>query len=426
MAARRVAVIGGGWAGISAAIEATLLGAGVTLLEMAPQLGGRARSVEIDGMTLDNGQHILIGAYVETLRMMRTVGVDIGTAFVQTPLRLVNAAGHGLKLPSGHPVVAFARGVLDQQSWPLRHRLSLLMTAGGWALRGFRCHQHETVARLVRSLPASVRDDLIDPLCIAALNTPSHSASGAVFLRVIKDALFSGRGSADLLLPRHRLGDLLPRPAERWLIRSGAQVRVGTRVARIDPADKGWNVDGETFDAVILASSSTEAARLTQAVEPVWAAKAAGLGYEPIVTVYAQSNGTQLPSPMLMLSSDERTRPAQFVFDHGQLGGPEGLLAFVISGAAPWTERGAEATRDAALQQGQQVLASHLKAPLRHLRSLTEKRATFRCVPGLHRPQSTVAPGLLAAGDYIAGPYPATLEGAVRCAVVAARNAVNG
>jgi len=107
--ARRVAVIGGGWAGISAAIEATSLGAKVTLFEMAPQLGGRARSVDVEGLALDNGQHILIGAYVETLRMMRTVGVDIEAAFLRTPLRLLDTAGHGLQLPGGPPVLAFAR-----------------------------------------------------------------------------------------------------------------------------------------------------------------------------------------------------------------------------------------------------------------------------------------------------------------------------
>ncbi|MBW8828697.1 MAG: FAD-dependent oxidoreductase [Burkholderiales bacterium] len=424
MTPRRVAVIGGGWAGISAAIEAILLGAQVSLFEMAPQLGGRARSVDIDGLPLDNGQHILIGAYVETLRMMHIVGVDVDTAFLRTPLKLVDATGQGLQLPSGHPVLAFAQGVLRQRSWPLAHRMALLATACGWALGGFRCDEASTVAELVRGLPSTVRDELIDPLCVAALNTPAHSASGKVFLRVIRDALFSGRGSADLLLPRQRLSELLPRPAKRWLIQQGAQVRGGVRVERIDAAGVSWNVDGETFDAVILASSAAEAARLTGSIKPAWAAKAAALGYEPIVTVYAQSDGTRLPTPMLTLPSDEHSRPAQFVFDHGQLGGRDGLLAFVISGAAPWIAMGADATRDATLKQAQSVLSSHLKAPLRHLRSLTEKRATFRCVPGLDRPHSLIAPGLIAAGDYIAGPYPATLEGSIRCAVESARAAV--
>ena len=77
----RVAVIGGGWAGIAAAVELTASGAHVTLIEAGRVLGGRARSVNIDGRTLDNGQHILLGAYRETLALMRRVGADPDALF---------------------------------------------------------------------------------------------------------------------------------------------------------------------------------------------------------------------------------------------------------------------------------------------------------------------------------------------------------
>jgi squalene-associated FAD-dependent desaturase len=424
--ARRVAVIGGGWAGLAAAVEATSLGARVSLFEMAPQLGGRARSVESDTLTLDNGQHIMIGAYVETLRMMRTVGVDIDAAFLRTPLRLVDASGHGLVLPPGPAMIAFLRGVLGLHRWRLRDRLSLLAAASRWMLAGFRCDERLTVAELVKHLPSSVREDLIDPLCVAALNTPARSASAKVFLRVIHDALFSGSGSADLLLPRQRLGGLLPAPAAQWLGSAGATVEVGHRVSRIDADGVGWRVDDEAFDAVIIASSAAEASRLTQSVDAAWAAQTGALVYEPIVTVYAQCDGTRLREPMLALSSDEESRPAQFVFDHGQLGGRDGLLAFVISGASPWIERGAEATRNAVFNQAQNLLGSRLQSPLTEVRTLTEKRATFRCTPGLSRPRGVIAEGLFAAGDYIDGPYPATIEGAVRSGTAAARAAASG
>ncbi len=426
MTARRVAVIGGGWAGLAAAVEATSLGACVSLFEMAPQLGGRARSVASDDLTLDNGQHIMIGAYVETLRMMRIVGVDIDAAFLRTPLRLVDASGHGLVLPSGPPMIAFVRGVLGLRSWRLKDRLSLLTAASRWMLNGFHCDEALTVGDLVQRLPSSVRNELIDPLCVAALNTPAHSASAAVFLRVVRDALFSGRGSADLLLPRQRLGELLPAPAGRWLQSAGASVSLGRRVARIDADRAVWRVDGEAFDAAIIASSAAEASRLTAPIDAAWSAKTGALGYEPIVTVYAQSDGTRLPEPMLALPSDELSQPAQFVFDHGQLGGRDGLLAFVISGAAPWLDRGATATCDAVLSQARTLLGAHLCSPLSEVRSLTEKRATFRCTPGLARPSSVIAEGLFAAGDYIDGPYPATIEGAVRSGIAAARAAVSG
>jgi predicted NAD/FAD-dependent oxidoreductase len=111
------------------------------------------------------------------------------------------------------------------------------------------------------------------------------------------------------------------------------------------------------------------------------------------------------------------------VFDRGQLGGDAGLLAFVVSGAAAWVERGAAATEVAILAQAATELAPHLGAPLQVVRTMVEKRATFACVPGLKRPPMDVAPALLAAGDYIDGPYPATLEGAIRSGVAAARAA---
>jgi len=421
---RRVAVIGGGWAGLSAAIEATLAGAKVTLFEMAPQLGGRARSVEIDGIVLDNGQHILIGAYIETLRMMRTVGVDVESALLRLPLTLVDPAGRGLRLPSGPPMLAFVRGVIGLRAWPIRDRIALLCAATSWAMRGFECDEAVTVAQLTRRLPANVRGELIDPLCVAALNTPAHSASGRVFLRVIRDALFSGKGSADLMLPRLGLNQLLPGPAQSWLAASGASVRTGCRISsieRVESAASAWRVDHEVFDGVVLACSASEAARLVQPIDDAWAAVAARLGYEPIVTVFARSAGARLPAPIVALPSNDDTQPAQFVFDHGQLGGMPGLLAFVVSGAARWVSNGADAVRDATLAQGNAQLASHLRAPLEHVRTLTEKRATFRCTPALARPPSTIAPGLMAAGDYVSGPYPATIEGAVRCAVAAAR-----
>jgi len=122
-----------------------------------------------------------------------------------------------------------------------------------------------------------------------------------------------------------------------------------------------------------------------------------------------------LPEPMLALSSDPQF-PAQFVFDRGQLGGPPGLLAFVISGAQPWVDRGLDATTDATLAQARAQLGLELLT----VHAQAEKRATFRCTPGLTRPPAQIAPGLYAAGDHVEGPYPATLEGAVRSGLYAA------
>ena len=413
---RSLAIIGAGWAGLAAAVEATTAGHAVTLFEMAAQPGGRAREVRFDELSLDNGQHILIGAYTQTLRLMRQVGVDLETALLRMPLRLSEPNGRGLHLRAGAPLLAFTGAVWRRAGWPLAERLGLLATAGRWGLGGFRCDPAWSVARLATGLGPAVRRDLIEPLCVAALNTPADQASAVVFLRVLKDALFSGPGSADLLLPRTDLSALFPRPAADWLQRHGVSFRSSQRVQVLEQDRTGWRLDGDAFDAVLLATPPGEAARLTVPIAPAWSAQAAALRYEPIVTVYLRSRGTRLAEPMLALRSDAQA-PAQFVFDRGQLGGPAGLLAFVISGAQAWVERGSDAILQATRAQAERALATALTGELEFVQTITEKRATFRCTPGLQRPPMAVAPNLLAVGDHVEGPYPATLEGALRSAV---------
>ena len=108
--------------------------------------------------------------------------------------------------------------------------------------------------------------------------------------------------------------------------------------------------------------------------------------------------------------------PAQFVFDRGQLGGPQGLLAFVVS--ASTGER--ETLQAQVLTQAKQQLGLTLQA----VQTIVEKRATFACTPGLLRPAQKIATGLVVCGDYVDGPYPATLEGAVRSAMAAVKVAI--
>ncbi len=419
---RRTAVVGAGWAGLAAAVEAASLGEAVTVFEMAPTLGGRARSVELADCTIDNGQHIAIGAYRDTLFLMARLGVAERDAFARLPLALLDTEGLGLRLRDGPPGFAFARAVLANRRWPWAARFALLRMATRWLRNGFNCSTSLTVDALTNSLPAIVRDQLIDPLCVAALNTPASMASAQVFLRVLHDAIFSGPGASDLLLPRQPLGALLPEPAARFLRENGATLKLGARVDALKPDREGggWCVDGAPFDRVILATSNTEAARLAAPFAAAWAACAAAFRHQAIVTIYLHSSGCVLPHPMVLLPSSA-VEPAQFVFDRGQLGGPEGLLAFVVSGANDWIGRNVEIERLVSAQAARQ-LAAHLGSPLRGVQVITEKRATFACTPGLVRPHRNVAPNLIAAGDYIDGPYPATLEGAVRSGIAAARS----
>jgi hydroxysqualene dehydroxylase len=417
----KLAVIGGGWAGLAAAVRATELGHRVTLFETAAQLGGRARGISVHDLTLDNGQHIMIGAYASTLALMRTVGADADRCLARLPLALRYADGRGLQMKGGAPWWAFARAVLARRGWTARDRLSTLATAAGWAAAGFRCPPAWTVDRLCRRLPVAVRQALIDPLCVAALNTPPAEASALVLLRVLREALFGGSGSADLLLPRRPLAELLPIPAARWLSSAGAEIRTGTRVRAVAADGSSWRLDDEPFDAVVAACPAAEAARLLQTTAPDWAARALALRYEPIITVYLRCPGAMLPAPMTALV-DGPDAPAQFAFDHGAIGATPGLFAFAVSSARRWVDAGLDRTGQAVLRQALTAFAPGTwpTAPS-VLRVLAEKRATFRCTPELARPAAEVAPRLVAAGDYVEGPYPATLEGAVRAGERAAR-----
>ena len=153
---RRVAVVGAGWAGLAAAVRATEQGHAVTLFEMAAHVGGRARSVAHGGQTMDNGQHILIGAYRHTLALMRTVGVDLDQVLHRQALSLRYPDGTGLRLRSGEALPAFVRGVWAWQDLRPGERLRLLMLAAKWRLQGFRCAPGTTVSELASACSTSL------------------------------------------------------------------------------------------------------------------------------------------------------------------------------------------------------------------------------------------------------------------------------
>ena len=414
---------------MSAAVAACEQGHNITVFEASRTLGGRARALQgtlPDGtpVTLDNGQHILIGAYTETLRLMRVVGLDPDALLLRQPLSLPFPDGTGLQTPAyatnwPAPLDAIA-AIATARGWTWGERLSLIRASLDWQLKRFTCAPELSVAQLCQAMAPRVLHELIEPLCVSALNTPAHQASAQVFLRVMKDALFGVRGGSHLLLPRTDLSALFPGAAAQWVTQRGSQVHLGQRAASLHWQAPHWLLDGQAFDRIIWATSSSNAALALveyahTAPESIatamrrWAATTAAMRFESIATVYAWAPQARLPHAMLALRNTA-TAPAQFVFDRGQLDGPQGLLAFVVSAS----QGSREELQTAVLQQAKDQLASLNLPPLQPVQTVVEKHATFACTPGLQRPPQQIAPGLLAAGDYVQGPYPATLEGAVR------------
>jgi hydroxysqualene dehydroxylase len=429
----RLAVVGAGWAGLAAAVRATQAGHDVTVFETAGMPGGRARSDDASDAATDNGQHILLGGYARTLALMRDVGVDLDRALLRLPLQVTTADGDGFALsPRGPRLVAATRALASARGFGWVDKLSAVAMALGWQARRFRCAPALTVEQLVSRLPtARVTRRLIEPLCVAALNTPMAQASAEVFLAVMRDSLFGRRDASDLLLPRQPLARLLPLPALDWLRAHGAVVHLRTRVTRIDRSAAGWHTastiadDGlheaaPPFDQVILATPAPEAARLAQRVAPAWSATAAALAHEPIVTVTLVAPRRHWPAPMLALDSDATGAPAQFAFKVGEQPVGADRVALVVSAAEGWLARGKDAIAVAAAEQYRRLfdVADEQSITVASVRA--DRRATFRCTPGVARPGRMIAPGLQAAADWVAGPYPATLEAAVLAGEAAA------
>ncbi len=428
----RIAVVGAGWAGLAAALRATQAGHDVSVFETAGMPGGRARSDDAGDGAADNGQHILLGGYARTLALMRDVGVDVEHALLRLPLSMTYPDGSGFALsPNGPRLLAAARALWSARGFGWIDKVSTLGMAAKWQWRRFRCPPAWTVDAMLRRTPTPrVRRMLIEPLCVAALNTPSAEASAEVFLAVMRDSLFGAREASDLLLPQRPLAQLLPLPALDWLRAHGATVHLRSRVTALARDGARWRlavgVDAAdsskpepTFDQVILATPAPEAARLTQALAPAWSAKAGALAHEPIVTVVLSAPPRAWPAPMLALRSDDTRAPAQFAFKLGDQVDGVDRVTLVVSAAGRWLERGSDAVAAACAAQYRQVFGIAGSVAVAGVR--TDRRATFRCTAGVARPGMDILPGLRAAADYVAGPYPATLEAAVRAGEAAAR-----
>lgn len=432
----KVAVIGAGWAGLAAATTLHEAGAQVTVFEAGRTPGGRARRVVHPAFAadLDNGQHVLLGAYSETLALMRRLGRNPDQMLMRRPLRLASLDG-GLRLcapplpaPWHAAVALFAARGLTWADKLAALRLIRSLRACAW------CPPHAwTVAQLLahHAQPESLVRQIWAPLCVAMLNTPPERAGAGLFARVLQDTLDGGPRDSDLLLPCVDLSALWPDVAARQVT-----VRYGNTVRRLQPDEHWVDVNGERFDAAVLATPPSVAARLLGAALSVRGAQGLlealqGFTYMPIATLNLRLAGPwPLPEPMLMLREDPaRGHAGQWLFDRSRLTGrgEQAELAIVSSAAQSLVEAPRE-TAIAALVEQVREQAAHPATGLppmpavREAELLVEKRATFAATPLLARPLNrTPWRSLTLAGDWTDTGYPGVLEGAVRSGLQAAR-----
>ena len=449
-----IAVVGGGWAGCAAAVELTHLGQQVHLFEAAPRAGGRARATDIHGHIADNGQHIMLGAYRECLRLMRLVGIDTQKALLTLPLQMIypaSAVNHGSgmhfiapRLPAPlHLLIALwqAKGleVADKMA------LARFSTTARWM--DWTLHQDCTVSELLQRFEQTDRlcQLMWNPLCVAALNTPPERASAQVFLHVLRDSLGSKRAASDMLVPKLNLSALFPDAAASYIESHGSQFSTGTAIKSLIRHDSsasataqtsrwklqlasGHSEDASEFDAIVLATDIANTKRLL-ATLPEVTDILPDVDYEAITTCYLQyPPHVRLPRAMFALKDDpEQQHWGQYVFDRGHLHPDQaGLLAVVIS-ASQEREMGDHAAIASAIAQQlvQSLEQAALATPLWH-KVISEKRATFSCKPSIVRPANqTSLATLMLAGDYTQSDYPATLEAAVRSGVNAAQLLLN-
>jgi len=421
-----VGIIGGGYAGLAAAVMLARRGVAVTVLESAKVLGGRARRVEHQGLTLDNGQHLFIGAYRETLRLIAEVsGQAASENFLRMPLELAvygNERGHSrekfsLKAAALPAPLHLAVGLMRAQGVGFGERLAAARFMATMRRNSFSLHTDMSVTELLRQhrQGAAMIRYLWHPLCFAALNTPPDIASAQVFLNVLRDSFNGSRSDSELLLARMDLSMLFPEAAAKYVEARGGKVLMAHTVTAIDETENGFSVTtaGRQFEFshVICAlppfrahgfllgiTALAEVAEIIEKIE-----------YQPIYTVYLQyPQSVRLPLPMLGLDGTY----TQWLFDREALCNQRGLLAAVISA----TGQHQVLTQDElALKVQQEIEENFGPLPEPEWRwVVAEKRATFSCTVGMQRPsQQTPLRNFYLAGDYTQGDYPATLEGAV-------------
>lgn len=430
-----VIIAGGGWSGLAAAIELAHHKIPVTLLESAKQLGGRARCVRFNDQQVDNGPHIMIGAYSSMLYLTKLLKLKESDLFIRKPLRL------------------YLRSLKTRRAFELRtlkipaplHLLTALLTCSGLRIqekwlairfinnmqrRNFILDKDISVYDLLHSelQSAHLINCLWAPLCIATLNTPLEKASAQIFIHVLQESFSEKRKHSDTLIPKVNLGGILPNPAFDFIERNGGHVELGQRVTNIhikDNAVTGLSVSDREIKSnhIILALPQYAAHSLLQSHIScnTTSEKLQRFSTQPICTIYLQYP-RQIKMKLMMTGVQDGI--SQWIFDR-RICGQNGLMAVIISADGDHMNMDNPTLTQAVIDE-LAILRPDWPKPLDTM-VIREKRATFSCQTGVskYRPDyQTSIKGCWLAGDYTNTGLPATLEGGIRSGLECARSII--
>ncbi|MCW9014419.1 MAG: hydroxysqualene dehydroxylase HpnE [Gammaproteobacteria bacterium] len=434
---KHVTIVGAGWAGLTAAVELSRHGIPVTVYESARQLGGRARSVDYGNTMLDNGQHLMIGAYHQMLNTLKIIGVEEDDVFLRLSQRLkildfkMGNIAFDLKLPKLPSPFHLLTGVITCPSLNWREKLITLLRFN--RLLKNKIQQDLSVSQWLTAarLPERYVNYLLKPLCLAALTTHPDMASAKAFQNVLQQTFNGPAKNTDLLISKIDLGNVFPAAAKKYIESQGGRVLVEHRLEAIQIKNNNIAsvlINGETIsiDQLILAMPAQASLKLMSQLDELKPSyqQLTLLEHEPITTIYLQfEKHVSLELPMLGVVN----AITEWVFERKQYGQPD-MLAVVLSAHGEH------------LALSKQTLTEKINRELAHLIPdlpnvissviIREKRAAIQCSPNVdkNRPSiKTAVDNLYLCGDYVYieeknhSGLPSTLEGAMRCGVKCAQ-----
>lgn len=439
-----VHIIGAGWSGLACAVTLAKAGIPVQLLESASQAGGRARTVHYQksfpDTLLDNGQHIMLGAYRQTLALFKQLGINEADVLYRQKLSLVLYSPHvpvisldTSQLPAPCHLI---HALLNFKNIAWKDRFSVIRMLARISFKRFQLTTDISVYELLKHYHQSKRliEALWEPLCLATMNTPIKEASAQIFLTILETSFNRKNQDSDLLFFKSDLSAVFCNKAIQFIKQHNGSILYAHRVKRIEVNNKFRQFIIHTNNklipatTIVLATPAYVSEKILKSAQQEAVIKlkpghsSLRFSYQPIYTIYLQY-------PQAIKFEQIMTgffgTLSQWAIDH-RINNQPGLIAVVISSSGRHLELSDKQLVET-IHNELKLVHQHLPQWLNY-QIVREKRATFNCTININtqRPDfKTSCKELFLAGDYTNTRYPATLEGAVVSGVRVAQHIIN-